>query len=215
MFTGVVKAIGTVRSLTVSHEAGLLAIETTPLSELEIGDSISVSGACLTVIGIKSGNNAFFADVSAETLARTTLGHLKAGDRVNLETALRMSDPLGGHLVLGHVDGVGRIVKRTHAAGSIVLGIEFARELANYVVEKGSVAVDGISLTVNALRGSCFFINVIPFTARETTLGLRKVGDTVNIETDIISRYVERFLSHRRRLASRYSPISTSTLQDD
>ena len=210
MFTGVIKATGTVRSLTVSHEAGLLAIETPPLSELEIGDSISVSGGCLTVIGIKSGNNAFFADVSAETLARTTLGHLKAGDRVNLETALRMSDALGGHLVLGHVDGVGRIVKQTHAAGSIVLGIEFARDLANYVVEKGSVAVDGISLTVNMLRGSRFSINVIPFTARETTLGLRKVGDTVNIETDIIGRYVERFLGHGRRIDRSFSQMKDS-----
>jgi riboflavin synthase len=174
--------------------------ETAPLGEMEIGDSISVSGACLTVVGIKSDHNIFFADVSAETLARTTLRHLKAGDRVNLETAVRMSDALGGHLVLGHVDGVGRIAQRTSVAGSVVLGIEFSKNLANYVVEKGSVAVDGVSLTVNALRGSRFFVNVIPFTTRETTLELRKVGDMVNIETDIIGRYVESFVRRGRQI---------------
>ena len=200
MFTGLIKATGTVRSLAASSEDGVLAVETASLGELEIGDSISVSGACLTVVGIKSDHNIFFADVSAETLARTTLRHLKAGDRVNLETALRAGDTLGGHLALGHVDDVGRIAQRTHAAGSLVLGIEFPRDLARYVVEKGSVAVDGVSLTVNALRGTRFSVNVIPFTAMETTLGVRKVGDMVNIETDIIGRYVESFVWRERQI---------------
>ncbi len=111
-----------------------------------------------------------------------------------------MSDALGGHLVLGHVDGVGHIAQRTHAAGSLALGIEFPRNLTRYVVEKGSVAVDGVSLTVNALRGNRFFVNVIPFTTRETTLELRKVGDMVNIETDIIGRYVESFVRRGRQI---------------
>ena len=155
----------------MSSEDGVLAVETAPLGELEIGDSISVSGH-LTVIRHQIGPNIFFADVSAEALARTTLRHLKAGDRVNLETALRMSDALGGHLVWDTWTDVGRIAQRTHAAGSLVLGIEFPRDLASYVVEKGSVAVDGVSLTVNALRGNRLFINVIPFTAMETTLGV-------------------------------------------
>lgn len=200
MFTGIVRAIGTVRSLAVSRETGVLAVETPRLSELAIGDSISVSGACLTVTAVKSDHNVFFADVSAETLAKTTLRNLKAGDKVNLEPALRMSDALGGHLVLGHVDGIGRVVRRTSVAGSIALGIEFSRDLVNYVVAKGSVAVDGISLTVNTLQGNRLFVNVIPFTTIETTLGLRKVGDMVNIETDIIGRYVESFLRCRGRI---------------
>jgi len=193
MFTGIIQALGTVKTLARKGDDALLEIETgITAAETRIGDSIAVNGACLTVTRL--GGRGFTADVSAETLDRTTLGGLKRGDRVNLEKSLRVSDLLGGHLVLGHVDGVGRIVERTARSNSIIFGIEIDSTLARYIVEKGSVAVDGISLTVNRCEAGRFYLNIIPLTASETTLGFRKNGDRVNIETDIIGKYVERFL---------------------
>jgi len=193
MFTGIIQALGTVKALARKGDDALLEIETgITAAETRIGDSIAVNGACLTVTRL--GGRGFTADVSAETLGRTTLGGLKRGDRVNLEKSLRVSDLLGGHLVLGHVDGVGRIVERTAKSNSIIFGIEIDSTLARYIVEKGSVAVDGISLTVNRCEAGRFYLNIIPLTASETTLGFRKNGDRVNIETDIIGKYVERFL---------------------
>ncbi len=138
--------------------------------------------------------NRFSADVSAETLERTTLKGLRTGERVNLEKALRPTDFLGGHLVLGHVDAVGRIVEKPDRGSSLVFGFEIPRELGRYVVEKGSVAVDGISLTVNRCENNRFYVNVIPHTAGQTTLGFRKVADAVNIETDILGKYIEKLL---------------------
>jgi riboflavin synthase len=199
MFTGIIQALGTVKSLALKGADALLEIETgITAAETKIGDSIAVNGACLTVT--KLGGRGFAADVSAETLSRTTLGGLKQGDRVNLEKSLRVSDLLGGHLVLGHVDGVGRIVERTAKSNSIIFGIEVESGLARYIVEKGSVAVDGISLTVNKCGAGRFYLNIIPLTAVETTLGFRKNGDRVNIETDIIGKYVERFLKPEKGL---------------
>ncbi len=193
MFTGIIQALGTVKALARKGDDALLEIETgITAAETRIGDSIAVNGACLTVTRL--GGRGFTADVSAQTLDRTTLGGLKRGDRVNLEKSLRVSDLLGGHLVLGHVDGVGRIVERTAKSNSIIFGIEIDSTLARYIVEKGSVAVDGISLTVNRCEAGRFYLNIIPLTASETTLGFRKNGDRVNIETDIIGKYVERFL---------------------
>lgn len=193
MFTGIIQALGTVKALARKGQDAMLEIETgITQAETRIGDSISVNGACLTVT--KLGGRGFTADVSAETLNRTTIGGLKRGDRVNLEKSLRVSDLLGGHLVLGHVDGVGKIVERTSKSNSIIFGIEIESGLARYIVEKGSVAVDGISLTVNRCAAGRFHINIIPLTAAETTLGFRNNGDRVNIETDIIGKYVERFL---------------------
>lgn len=200
MFAGLIKTTGTVRSLTAPGEDGMLSVETPLLGELDIFDAVSVNGACLTVTGVRSDCQGFYADVSGETLARTTLGNLKAGDRVNLERALRMGDAVGGHLLLGHVDGMGRIAEQTSAFGSFILGIDLPRDLAKYAVEKGSIAIDGVSLTVKALRGSRFFVSVMPLIAEETTLGLRRAGDMVNIETDIIGRYVESFLGRRGRI---------------
>lgn len=199
MFTGIIQALGIVKALARKGDDALLEIETgITASETKIGDSIAVNGACLTVT--KLGGKGFTADVSAETLSRTTLGGLNRGDRVNLEKSLRVSDLLGGHLVLGHVDGVGRIIEKTAKSNSIVFGIEVESGLSRYIVEKGSVAVDGISLTVNRCTQGRFYLNIIPLTADETTLGFRKSGDRVNIETDIIGKYVERFLKPEKGL---------------
>ena len=194
MFTGIIQDTGTVRKFTRRGGDALIEVATTslPLDDVKIGDSIAVSGACLTVTAL--GAQGFTFDVSAETLSRTTLGGLRAGDRVNLEKALRMSDFLGGHLVLGHVDCVGRIVERTARADSIVCGFTLERGLSKYVVARGSVTVDGISLTVNSCEGDRFYVNIIPHTAEKTTLAGKKAGDPVNIETDILGNYVEKLL---------------------
>jgi riboflavin synthase len=141
----------------------------------------------------------FTADVSAETLSRTTLRSLKAGDRVNLEKALRLTDRLGGHIVLGHVDGIGRIVEENPRSRSIVFGFEIDPALDRYVVAKGSITVDGISLTVNHCEKNLFYVNIIPHTAAGTTLGFKKVADAVNIETDIIARYLEKLISAEKK----------------
>jgi riboflavin synthase len=193
MFTGIIQDMGTVRKLTRKGGDALLEVTTAlPLVDVKVGDSIAVSGACLTVTAL--GVQSFAFDVSAETLSKTTLGRLKAGDRVNLEKALRMSDFLGGHLVLGHVDCVGRIAERAARAGSIVFGISLEPGLSKYVVAKGSIAVDGISLTVNSCEGDRFYVNIIPLTAEKTTLAGKKAGDSVNVETDILGKYVEKLL---------------------
>ena len=197
MFTGIIQDMGTVRKLTRRGEDVLLEVTTElPLEDVKIGDSIAVSGGCLTVTTL--GQKSFTFDVSAETISKTTLGRLKAGDRVNLEKALRMSDFLGGHLMLGHVDCVGRVIERSSRAGSIVFGITLEPGLSKYVVAKGSIAVDGISLTVNSCEGDRFYVNIIPHTAEKTTLAGKKAGDSVNIETDILGKYVEKLLNPGR-----------------
>ena len=194
MFTGIIQDMGTVRKFTRKGEDARIEVETQlTLDDVKVGDSISVSGACLTVTSL--GKKSFSFDVSAESLSKTTLGTLKAGDRVNLEKALRMSDFLGGHLVLGHVDCVGRIAEKTVRAVSIVFGIALEPGLAKYVVAKGSITVDGISLTVNSCEGSRFYVNIIPHTAGKTTLVDKKAGDSINIETDILGKYVEKLMN--------------------
>ncbi len=194
MFTGIVAAMGSVRRLTRRGEDALLEIQTSlGLSDIRIGDSIAVSGVCLTVTSLAAGE--FTADVSAETLFRTTLKGLKAGDPVNLEKALRVGDRLGGHIVLGHVDGLGSVREKTVKSQSLIFGVEIEERWSRYVVEKGSVTMDGISLTVNRCEKNLFYVNIIPHTAQVTTIGSRKVGDEVNIETDILGKYVEKFLN--------------------
>jgi len=193
MFTGIVAATGSVRRLTRRGEDALLEIDASlELGQVRIGDSIAVSGVCLTVT--KKAGASFQADVSAETLSRTTLKTATAGDRVNLEPALRVGDRLGGHIVLGHVDCVGRIVEKTPRSGSTVFGFEIDPQLGRYLVAKGSIAVDGISLTVNRCEKNRFYVNIIPHTAAQTTLGFKQVSDPVNIETDILARHVEKLL---------------------
>ena len=194
MFTGIIEGLGTVNRISRKGEDAVLIVDTSiNLDDINIGDSISVSGACLTVT--EKGDKRFSADVSAETLARTNLKLLKTGDKVNLEKSLRLNSFLGGHMVLGHVDGIGKIQEKVTKANSIQFGVEIDAGLDRHIVEKGSVAIDGISLTVNRCEKNRFYVNIIPHTARNTTLGFKKAADLVNIETDIIGKYVEKFLN--------------------
>ena len=193
MFTGIVESIGTVKRITRKGADARLFIDTSMnLDDVKIGDSIAINGACLTVTEKTGGT--FSADVSAETLTRTNIQSLKSGEKVNLEKSLRMNSFLGGHLVLGHVDGMGKIQEKVTRAGSLQFCVEIDKDLIRYVVEKGSIAVDGISLTVNRCEKNRFYVNIVPHTARNTTLEFKKVADLVNIETDIIAKYIEKFL---------------------
>ena len=162
-------------------------------AELSIGESICIDGYCQTVVKVEKG--VFYVEISPETLARTTAGSLRVGRKVNLERALRLSDRLGGHLVAGHVDGVGKVLRITQQGDFRVFLIRIPRNLSRYVIEKGSAAVDGISLTVNRIEGDGMELGIIPHTMAGTTLPFRKAGDEVNIEVDLIGKYVERLLS--------------------
>ncbi len=194
MFTGLVEGVGKIRAVRRTGEDMRITLAPPfPAAECRVGDSISVDGVCLTVTDITGG--CVSMDVSGETLSRSTLGLLKQGDAVNTERALRLADRLGGHLVSGHVDGIGRILERSARDRSWRLRIGIDRRLSRYTIEKGSVSVDGISLTVNRTGGTFFEVNVIPQTGRETTLLTKKVGAPVNIETDLIGKYVEKLLS--------------------
>lgn len=192
MFTGIVQAIGKVRAL--APRSGDLRLEIDaggmPLDTIQIGDSIAVNGCCLTVVGKHAGS--FSADASRETLALTTLGDLAAGAAVNLETSLTLATPLGGHLVLGHVDGVGRVMSRREDARSVHFDIEAPAELGRYLARKGSVCVDGVSLTVNGINVNRFDVNIIPHTLEHTILGHWQPGTRVNLEVDLLARYLER-----------------------
>ena len=197
MFTGMIENMGSVKKMTRQSDDAVLDVETSmKLDDIHIGDSIAINGACLTVT--RKSDRGFMADVSAETLSRTNLKALKSGDPVNLEKSLRLNSFLGGHLVLGHVDGLGKIIEKMAKSHSILFGVETDTEVVRLIVEKGSVAVDGVSLTVNRCEKSRFYVNVIPQTARVTTLGVRKVGDRVNVETDIIGKYVDKLLNPGR-----------------
>jgi riboflavin synthase len=193
LFTGIVAALGKIKRITKRDRDALLEVETAlDLGDVRLGDSIAVSGVCLSVTAL--GGGGFSADVSAETLSRTTLRAARAGAAVNLEKALRVGDRLGGHFVLGHVDGVGRIVAKEAASHSLRFGFEIDPLLTRYIVEKGSIAVDGISLTVNCCEKGRFYVNIIPLTAVGTTLGGKGISDDVNIETDILAKHVEQLL---------------------
>lgn len=196
MFTGIIEDLGTVESLKPTDQGVVISIHTSlPTSEITIGDSITVNGACLTVISKSAGR--FAMDVSAETLRCTALGQLKSGSRVNLERCLTLGKLIGGHLVSGHVDGIGRIVSIKPEGDSRLFTFEVAPEQARYLVEKGSVAIDGTSLTVFSIKDCNFSIEVIPHTLRSTTLGSKQPGDSVNVENDMLVKYVERILVAR------------------
>ena len=193
MFTGLVEGVGVLAGLTPLAEGLRLAVKTSfPVSELILGESVAVAGACLTVVALDSARASF--EVSPETVACTTFPLKKVGDRVNLERALRLGDRLGGHLVTGHVDGFGIVREVRPGPAHTQMKFELPAALGRLVIEKGSIAVDGVSLTVNTCQGNTFTVNVIPHTARETTLASLKVGDRVNLETDIIGKYVARLL---------------------
>jgi riboflavin synthase len=195
MFTGIIVAKGQVGSIREKGGDLELAIDAKGLDNrhLNIGDSVSVQGACLTVTRQEGAQ--FFADVSRETMAKTTLGTLVAGSDVNLEPSLRAGDALGGHLVSGHVDGVGKLVDMVEDARSWRLTFEVPAALSRFIAPKGSVCVNGVSLTVNDVREARFDVNIIPHTRTVTTLGDLHVGDGVNIEIDVIARYLERLMS--------------------
>jgi len=196
MFTGIVEEMGSVKALRREAGAARLAIAaSTVLGNTAIGDSISVNGVCLTVV--EMGADAFTADVAVETLSVTNLGELKAGARVNLERALQLSARIGAHLVSGHVDAVGRIRSRREEGSGWRIFFDAPDSVLRYVIKKGSIAIDGISLTVADVDRTGFSIAMIPHTAKLTTLGFKTAGDGVNLETDIIGKYVERLLSCR------------------
>ncbi|HXV20015.1 MAG TPA: riboflavin synthase [Desulfuromonadales bacterium] len=193
MFTGLIEDLGTVRELRRESNLVRLTVGTAiPATELHLGDSVAVNGICLTVVAI--GNGSFTADVSPETLDRSTLGELAAGSRVNLERALRLSDRLGGHLVSGHIDAIATISERLQDRNAIRFTFRLPAAVNRFVAEKGSVAIDGISLTVNAVTDETFAVAVIPHTLAMTTLQEKKSGDRVNVETDLIARYIARLL---------------------
>jgi riboflavin synthase len=204
MFSGIIEDLGKVADIKQSADGALLTLRTgMPVAKIKIGDSIAVNGACLTVIA--KGRGTVKMDVSAETLRRTSLGDLKTGDPVNLERCLTLNTLLNGHIVAGHVDSVGRVVSVKPEGDSKLYTFEVAANEARYLVEKGSVAIDGISLTVFAIRGRRFSCALIPHTLKVTTMGIRKAGDKVNIESDMMAKYVERILAGRGAIAAAVS----------
>jgi len=194
MFTGIIEGLGTLTAKRPAAQGSRLEIRSDfALDQTRVGDSIAVNGACLTAVAV-SGNG-FAADVSPETLRATALGTVGVGHRVNLERALKLSDRLDGHLVSGHVDGVGTIRSLTPTGNALVITVAVSPDLAHYMIHKGSVAVDGISLTINSCDNSSFEVSIIPHTAGMTTIGTWRPGRLVNIETDLIGKYVERFVT--------------------
>jgi riboflavin synthase len=195
MFTGIILATGRVTSMMEKGGDLELGVDAAALdlARIAIGDSISVQGACLTVT--RKEGACFYADVSRETMAKTTLGDLRAGSRVNLEPSLRAGDALGGHWVSGHVDAVGKLKTLVQDARSWRLEFELPAALMRFVASKGSICVNGVSLTVNNVAGRCFDVNIIPHTLKVTTLGELEVDDGVNIEIDVIARYLERLMT--------------------
>ena len=195
MFTGIIQCVGRIARLEPRGGDVRLHVDTADLdlTDVQLGDSIAVSGVCLTAVTLEA--RGFGADVSNETLSLTSLGKLKAGDPVNLEKALRLADRLGGHMVSGHVDGLGKVVSITPDARSQRWTFEVPANLSRYIAAKGSVCIDGTSLTVNEVSGHRFGVNLIPHTVEHTAFHARRVGDAVNIEVDVVARYIERLLS--------------------
>lgn len=192
MFTGIIEEIGSIRAITKSAKSAVLTIQAEIIfSDLKVGDSVSTNGVCLTVTSIQG--NTYRTDVMNETLMRSSLGDLRSGSHVNLERAMAANGRFGGHIVTGHVDGTGKILHIKKDDNAIWYTILCKPEVMRYIVEKGSIAIDGISLTVAKVERDCFSVSIIPHTAKETTLLERKIGDVVNLENDVIGKYVEKF----------------------
>ena len=196
MFTGLITDVGRVRAVTSVGDRRIEIETSFPIAEIELGASIACSGVCLTAI--EFGDNWFAVEASEETTSKTTVGDWQAGDALNLERSLRIGDELGGHLVFGHVDGVAKITERRTDGDSIRFSILAPDDLAPYIASKGSVALSGVSLTVNEVDGNRFGVNIIPHTADATTLGKLSAGDRVNLEADMLARYVARQLEARK-----------------
>lgn len=212
MFTGIIEAVGTLASLEAKGGDYRVTIDSgrLDLADVKLGDSIAVNGICLTAVALSA--RGFSADVSTETLRRSAFANLKVGSPVNLEKALTPSSRLGGHLVSGHVDGVGEILERRSDGRSVRFRLQAPRELARYIAEKGSICVDGISLTVNGVDGALFDLNIVPHTMQETTMVDFMVGQRVNLEVDLITRYLERLLLGERAAEKSGGGITESFL---
>ena len=214
MFTGIIQAVGTISALEPRGGDLRVRIATgkLDLSDVALGDSIAVNGVCLTAVDLPG--DGFWADVSAETLSRTTFASIKTGWNVNLEKALTPTTRLGGHLVSGHVDGIGELVERHEEARSVRMTFRAPDELAKYIAQKGSICVDGISLTVNVVNGAQFGLNIVPHTVQETNIGRLKAGDKVNLEVDLIARYLERLVLGERAAQPDAAGVTRAFLAD-
>ncbi len=212
MFTGIIEGLGAVAAIRAVGQGKRLAIMADfELAGTKVGDSIAVSGACLTAVAI--AGRQFDVDASPETLARTTLGAARVGERVNLERALRLSDRIDGHLVSGHTDGTGVIASREAAGNAVIVTVAVPEALTRYMIVKGSVAVDGVSLTINQMEADRFSVSIIPYTSGLATIGFKQKGERVNIEVDMIGKYVEKFLSAQTgRAAAPSSGVSMELL---
>ena len=214
MFTGIIEAVGEITVIEPKGSDARIRVLThqLDLSDVQLGDSIAVNGVCLTAVELPG--DGFWADVSGETLSCTTFKSLTVGTKANLEKALTPSTRLGGHLVSGHVDGIGKVVERFNDGRSVRFHIQAPDDMAKYIAEKGSVCVDGISLTVNMVKGAIFELNIVPHTLQETTMGQFKVGTEVNLEVDIIARYLERLILGDKAADVKTSGISMDMLSE-
>lgn len=211
MFTGIIEEIGKITGIHKGDKSSKLTIQgNTIFEDLKLGDSVGVNGVCLTVTAFQ--NKSFIADVMSETLARSDLGELKPGSAVNLERAMSAKGRFGGHMVSGHIDGTGTIINMQKEDNAVWIKISTTEKILRGIVEKGSVAIDGISLTVAKLDKNSFSVSVIPHTGNETTLLTKKTGDVVNLENDIIGKYIERFLSVSAEKTTNKSNITTDLL---
>ena len=210
MFTGIVEEIGKIKAIRRGTHSIVLEVEATKvLEDTRIGDSIATNGVCLTVTAM--GNGSFSADVMPETMLRSNLGQLQTNDLVNLERALALNSRLGGHLVAGHVDGTGRIIGKEQDDNAVWITVAASSEVMRYIIEKGSVAIDGVSLTVAFVDDAVFKVSVIPHTQEETTLTTKRIGDMVNLENDMIAKYVEKLMGR----GSKSGGLSMEFLQEN
>ncbi|KJY80347.1 riboflavin synthase [Vibrio nigripulchritudo] len=214
MFTGIVEAVGTLTAITPKGEDISVTVETGKLdmADVKLGDSIATNGVCLTVIEFTE--NSYTADLSVETMNKTGFTQYQAGDKVNLEKAMLPTTRFGGHIVSGHVDGIGEIVERNQVGRAVEFWVDMPAEISKYVAEKGSITVDGISLTVNALRKNAFKLTIVPHTSLETTINYFQVGRKVNLEVDVLARYMERLLQGNQHQEPE-SKISMEFLQQN
>ena len=214
MFTGIIQSVGEIAATEAKGNDARIRVLTheLDLADVQLGDSIAVNGVCLTVIELPG--DGFWADVSGETLSVTTFKSLAVGTKANLEKAITPSTRLGGHLVSGHVDGIGKVIERFDDGRSVRFHIQTPDDMAKYIAEKGSVCVDGISLTVNAVKGAVFELNIVPHTLQETTMAQFKVATEVNLEVDIIARYLERLILGDKAADVKTSGISMDMLSE-
>lgn len=213
MFTGIVEELGTIKTLNMQGTSGSIAIKAKKVLEnTQIGDSIAVNGICLTVTSLSA--DGFTADIMAETVRRSSLKHAGAGDKVNLERAMAADGRFGGHIVSGHIDGTGTISEYRKEENAVWVTIDTPKDILNLIVEKGSICIDGISLTVAALTDESFSVSIIPHTAQETTLLKKKPGDLVNLENDVVGKYVQRLLGLKPDKKENKSSLTMDMLRD-